>query len=147
MKKYISSNRGFTLIEIMVVIVILALLAALVGPKLIGRTDDAKLTDVKVQIKNLETALKLYKMDNGNYPTTEQGLSSLVAKPTIGLIPKNFKEGGYLESRSVPKDPWGGDYIYLSPSEHGDYDLCSFGADGAKSGDGKNADICNWNLQ
>jgi general secretion pathway protein G len=147
MKKYISSNRGFTLIEIMVVIVILALLAALVGPKLIGRTDDAKLTDVKVQIKNLETALKLYKMDNGNYPTTEQGLSSLVAKPTIGLIPKNFKEGGYLESRSVPKDPWGGDYIYLSPSEHGDYDLCSFGADGAKGGDGKNADICNWNLQ
>jgi len=147
MKKYISSNRGFTLIEIMVVIVILALLAALVGPKLIGRTDDAKLTDVKVQIKNLETALKLYKMDNGNYPTTEQGLSSLVAKPTIGLIPKNFKEGGYLESRNVPKDPWGGDYIYLSPSEHGDYDLCSFGADGAKGGDGKNADICNWNLQ
>jgi general secretion pathway protein G len=147
MNKYVSSNRGFTLIEIMVVIVILALLAALVGPKLIGRTDDAKLTDAKVQIKNLETALKLYKMDNGNYPTTEQGLSSLVAKPTIGLIPKNYKEGGYLESRSVPKDPWGGDYIYLSPSEHGDYDLCSFGSDGAKGGDGKNADICNWNLQ
>jgi general secretion pathway protein G len=143
----LRNNRGFTLIEIMVVIVILALLAALVGPKLIGRTDDAKITDVKVQIKNLETALKLYKMDNGSYPTTEQGLQSLISKPTTGVIPKNFKEGGYLESKKVPKDPWGGDYVYLSPSEHGDYDICSFGADGTKGGEGKGADICNWNQQ
>jgi general secretion pathway protein G len=143
----IRNNAGFTLIEIMVVIVILALLAALVGPKLIGRSDDAKVADTKVQIRNLETALKLYKLDSGLFPTTEQGLQSLVAKPTTGVIPKNYKAEGYLENRNVPKDPWGSDYVYLSPSEHGDYELCSFGADGAKGGEGKGADICNYNMQ
>lgn len=138
-------NRdGFTLIEIMVVIVILAMLAALVGPKLMGRSDDAKVTDAKVQIKNMETALKLYKLDNGVYPTTEQGLIALVSKPTVGVIPKSYKEGGYLEGKKVPKDPWQGDYIYVSPGEHGDYDLFSYGADGAKGGEGKNADITSW---
>jgi general secretion pathway protein G len=141
------NNRGFTLIEIMVVIVILALLAALVGPKLIGRTDDAKVTDTKVQIKNMETALKLYKMDTGSYPSTEQGLNALVTIPTTGVVPKNYKEGGYLESKKVPKDPWGNDYVYLSPGEHGDYDICSFGGDGVKGGEKNGADICNWNLQ
>jgi len=144
MKKTIRTNKGFTLIEIMVVIVILALLAALVGPKLIGRSDDAKVTDTKVQIKNIETALKLYKLDNGNYPTTEQGLAALVTKPTTGLIPKNYKDEGYLESKKVPKDPWGSDYIYLSPGEHGDFDIYSFGADGVKGGEGKSADITSW---
>jgi len=147
MNHTLHDNRGFTLIEIMVVIVILALLAAIVGPKIIGRTDDAKITDAKVQVKNLETALKLYKMDSGSYPATEQGLQALITKPTTGVIPKNFKEGGYLESKNVPKDPWGNDYIYLSPGEHGDYDLCSYGSDGVKGGEGKSADICNWNLQ
>jgi general secretion pathway protein G len=145
--QYCSGNRGFTLIEIMVVIVILALLAALVGPKLIGRTDDAKVTDTKVQIRNMETALKLYKMDSGAYPSTEQGLVALITKPTTGIMPKNFKEGGYLESKSIPKDPWGNEYVYLSPGEHGDYDLCSFGGDSVKGGSGKDSDICNWNLQ
>lgn len=145
--KTIRNNRGFTLIEIMVVIVILALLAALVGPKLLGRSDDAKLTDAKVQIRNMETALKLYKLDNGVYPATEQGLSALVAKPTTGQLPKNYKPEGYLESKQVPKDPWGNEFLYLSPSEHGDYDLCSNGADGQKGGEGKAADICNWNIQ
>lgn len=144
MKKTIRNNRGFTLIEIMVVIVILALLAALVGPKLIGRSDDAKITDTRVQIKNIETALKLYKLDNGNYPTTEQGLAALVAKPAVGLIPKNYKAEGYLESKKIPKDPWGNDYIYLSPGEHGDFDIYSFGADGVKGGEGKSADITSW---
>jgi len=139
-----SNRRGFTLIEIMVVIVILAMLAAIVGPKLMGRTDDAKITDTRVQIKNMETALKLYKLDNGAYPSTEQGLGALVTKPSTGVIPKNFKEGGYLESKKAPKDPWGNDYIYVSPGEHGDYDLYSFGADGAKGGEGKNADITSW---
>ncbi|HEY5974838.1 MAG TPA: type II secretion system major pseudopilin GspG, partial [Geobacteraceae bacterium] len=129
------------------VIVILALLAALVGPKLIGRSDDAKVADTKVQIRNLETALKPYKLDSGIYPTTEQGLQSLVAKPTTGVIPKNYKAEGYLENKNVPKDPWGNDYVYLSPSEHGDYELCSFGADGAKGGEGKGADICNYSIQ
>lgn len=142
--KALNNRHGFTLIEIMVVIVILALLAALVGPKLMGRTDDAKITDAKVQIKNMETALKLYKLDNGSFPATEQGLGALVSKPTVGLIPKNFKEGGYLESKKVPKDPWGNEYLYVSPGEHGDYDLFSYGADGAKGGEGKNADIGNW---
>jgi general secretion pathway protein G len=141
------NSRGFTLIEIMVVIVILALLAALVGPKILGRSDDAKVADAKVQIRNLETALKLYKLDSGQFPATEQGLQSLVAKPTSGTIPKNYKAEGYIESKQVPKDPWGNEYLYLSPGEHGDYDLCSNGADSAKGGDGKAADICNWNIQ
>ncbi|HIJ95275.1 MAG TPA: type II secretion system major pseudopilin GspG [Desulfuromonadales bacterium] len=143
----ITNKKGFTLIEIMVVIVILALLAALVAPKLMGRADDAKITDARVQIKNIETALKLYKLDSGNYPTTEQGLNALVEKPTVGIIPKMYKEGGYLESKKMPKDPWGNDYLYISPGEHGDYDLYSFGADSAKGGEGKNADITNWDAK
>ncbi|KAA0891751.1 type II secretion system major pseudopilin GspG [Oryzomonas rubra] len=145
--KQLNNRRGFTLIEIMVVIVILALLAALVGPKIMGRTDDAKIQTTKTQIRNLESALKLYKLDNGAYPSTEQGLNSLVTKPTVGAIPKNFKEGGYLESKNVPKDGWGNDFLYVSPGEHGDYDLYSYGADGAKGGDGKNADINSWDLK
>jgi general secretion pathway protein G len=143
----IRNNAGFTLIEIMVVIVILALLAALVGPKLIGRSDDAKIADAKVQIRNLETALKLYRLDNSVYPATEQGLQALVSKPTTGVIPKNYKAEGYLENKQVPKDPWSNDYVYLAPGEHGDYDLCSFGADGVKGGEGKAADICNYSMQ
>jgi general secretion pathway protein G len=143
----INNRRGFTLIEIMVVVVILALLAALVGPKLIGRTDDARITDARVQIKNIETALKLYKLDNGNYPSTDQGLLSLVVKPTVGVIPRNYKEGGYLESKKIPKDPWSNDYLYISPGEHGDYDLFSYGADGTKGGEGKNADITSWDTR
>jgi general secretion pathway protein G len=142
-----KNQLGFTLIEIMVVIVILALLAALVGPKLIGRSDDAKLADAKVQIRNIETALKLYKLDSSIYPTTEQGLAALITKPAVGVIPKNYKTEGYLESRKLPKDPWGNDYIYLSPAEQGEYELCSYGSDGVKGGDGKASDICNWNMQ
>lgn len=145
--KQLNNRRGFTLIEIMVVIVILALLAALVGPKIMGRTDDAKIQTTKTQIRNIESALKLYKLDNGVYPTTEQGLSSMVTKPTVGIIPKNYKEGGYLESKQVPKDGWGNDFIYVSPGEHGDYDLSSYGADGIKGGEGKNADINSWDLK
>ena len=129
MFKTLKESRGFTLIELMVVIVILSLLAVLVGPKIIGRSDDAKVADAKVQIRNLETALKLYKLDSGNYPSTEQGLGALVAKPTSGQVPKNYKAEGYLENKNVPKDPWGNDYVYLSPGEHGDYDLYSFGAE------------------
>ncbi|MBI1922255.1 MAG: type II secretion system major pseudopilin GspG [Geobacter sp.] len=141
------NNKGFTLIEIMVVIVILTLLAVLVGPKIIGRSDDAKIADAKVQIRNLETALKLYKLDSGVFPSTEQGLPALVTKPASGIIPKNYREGGYLESKSVPKDPWGNDFVYLSPGEHGDYDLYSFGADGGRGGEGKSADIQSWDMK
>lgn len=142
-----SDARGFTLIELLVVLAIIAMLAALVGPKILGRSDDAKVTDAKVQIRNLETALKLYKLDNGVFPATEQGLMALVTKPTIGTVPKNYKAEGYLESKQVPKDSWGNEFLYLSPGEHGDYDLCSYGADSAKGGEGKAADVCNWNIQ
>lgn len=147
MKLAVKNNRGFTLIEIMVVIVILAALAALVGPRIMGRSDDAKIADAKVQIRNIETALKLYKLDNGGYPSTEQGLAALVTKPTTGIIPNNYKAEGYLESKNLPKDPWGAEYIYLSPGEHGDYDLYSLGADGVKGGEGKNGDIESWNIR
>jgi len=147
MFKTLKESRGFTLIELMVVIVILSLLAVLVGPKIIGRSDDAKVADAKVQIRNLETGLKLYKLDSGNFPETEQGIQALITKPTVGKIPNNYKGEGYLETKSVPKDPWGNDYIYLSPGEHGDYDLFSFGADGARGGEEKNADIESWDLK
>ena len=147
MQQRLKDNRGFTLIEIMVVVVILALLAALVGPKIMGRSDDAKVADAKVQIRNIESALKLYKLDNSVYPSTEQGLQALVEKPTVGQIPKQYKEEGYLDSKKVPKDPWDNEYLYLSPGEHGDYDLCSYGADGVKGGEGKSADICSWDIK
>lgn len=147
MKNSLRSAGGFTLIEIMVVIVILSMLAILVGPKIIGRTDDAKIADAKIQIKNLETALKLYKLDNGVYPATEQGLQALVEKPTAGVIPKNYRDGGYLDNKRVPKDPWDNDYIYISPGEHGDYDLSSLGADGVRGGEQKDSDIESWNLR
>ena len=100
-----------------------------------------------LQISSLETALKLYKLDNGGYPSTEQGLTALVTKPGVGVIPKNYKDGGYLEKKQVPKDGWGNDYLYISPGEHGDYDLFSYGADGAKGGDNKNADVTNWDTK
>ncbi|MDD2319022.1 MAG: type II secretion system major pseudopilin GspG [Geobacteraceae bacterium] len=147
MKNSLRSAGGFTLIEIMVVIVILSMLAILVGPKIIGRTDDAKIADAKIQIKNLETALKLYKLDNGVYPATEQGLQALVEKPTAGVIPKNYRDGGYLDNKRVPKDPWDNDYIYISPGEHGDYDLSSLGADGVRGGEQKDSDVESWNLR
>jgi general secretion pathway protein G len=140
-------ESGFTLIEIMIVVAILALLAALVGPRLMGQFDKAKVDDAKVQIRNLESALKFYKMDNGNYPTTEQGLKALVEKPAVGQIPKSWREGGYLESRQLPQDPWKNDFVYLSPGEHGDYDLYSLGADGLRGGEGTNADIESWSLR
>jgi general secretion pathway protein G len=137
----IKNRAGFTLIEIMVVIVILAMLAAYVGPKLMGSTDDAKIKTTRTQLKGMESALKLYRLDNGSYPTTEQGLIALIEKPTVGLIPRNYKQGGYLDSKSVPKDAWGNDFVYVSPGEKGDFDLYSFGADGVKGGDKNNADI------
>ena len=138
---------GFTLIELMVVIVILGILAAIIVPNIISRTDEAKVTEVKVQINNLETALKLYKLDNGQYPSTEQGIEALVEKPSTGIIPKNWREGGYLEKRRVPLDAWGNRYAYISPGLHGDYDIISYGADGIKGGEKFDKDIENWNLE
>jgi len=137
---------GFTLLEIIVVVFILALLAAIVAPRIIGRTDDARITEAKVQIKNFETALKLFKLDNGFYPDTEQGLDALIKKPTTGNIPNNYREGGYLEQEKIPLDPWGNPYIYVSPGIHGDFDILSLGADGKEGGEGKDADIKNWDM-
>ena len=141
----IRDRAGFTLIEIMVVIVILGLLAALVVPKLIGRTEEAKKTQSRVQIKNLENALQLFKLDNGFYPGTDQGLEALVRVPEAGRIPKNYRKGGYIDR--VPKDPWGNPYVYVSPGTHDDYDISSYGADGVAGGDGEDADINSWDDQ
>jgi general secretion pathway protein G len=148
-KFYILNSRrdGFTLLEIMVVVFILALLAAIVAPQIIGRTDDARITEAKVQIKNFETALKLFKLDSGFYPTTEQGLDALIEKPTIGKTPNNYREGGYLEQKKIPLDPWKNPYIYISPGLHGDFDIICLGADGKEGGEGKDADIKNWEMQ
>lgn len=143
-----ANSAGFTFIEIMVVVAILAILAALVVPRIMGRTDDAKRTAAKVQIRNLEGALQLYKLDNGIYPTTEQGLKALVDKPSVGVIPKKWKIGGYLPK--LPEDPWGNPYKYLSPVQRADqkldYEVTSLGTDGEVGGEGINADITNWNL-
>lgn len=140
-------NNGFTLLEIIVVVFILSLLAAIVAPRIIGRTDDARIAQAKVQIRNFETGLKLFKMDNGFYPDTQQGLDALVEKPTTGQIPKKYREGGYLEQKKIPSDPWGNAYVYVSPGLHGDYDIVSYGADGNEGGDGKDADIASWDIQ
>ncbi len=140
-----SAQQGFTFIEIMVVVAILAILAALVVPRIMGRTDDAKRTAAKVQIRNIEGALQLYKLDNGVYPSTEQGLKALIEKPSVGVVPKKWKVGGYLPN--LPEDPWGNTYKYLSPSKKGDYEITSLGTDGEVGGEGINADITNWNLE
>lgn len=142
-----GNNQGFTLIELMVVIVILSILAVYVAPKIMGRPDQAKQVKASVDIQSLETALRLYRLDNGFYPTTEQGLEALVTPPTTGKIPKNWREGGYLERNRVPKDPWGNDYVYLSPGVHGEYDIISYGADGSPGGEGYDADINSWEIE
>ncbi|MDH7499578.1 MAG: type II secretion system major pseudopilin GspG [candidate division NC10 bacterium] len=139
-------QEGFTLLEVLVVVFILALLAAIVTPRIVGRTDDARIAEAKVQIRNFETGLKLFKLDNAFYPSTEQGLEALIEKPTTGRIPPNYREGGYMEQRKIPNDPWGNPYIYVSPGLHGDFDILCYGADGREGGEGKDADIANWNL-
>ncbi|NIS60470.1 MAG: type II secretion system major pseudopilin GspG [Proteobacteria bacterium] len=135
---------GFTLIEILVVVVILGILASIIVPKIMKRPEEARRTKAIMDIKAVETALNLYRLDNGVYPSTEQGLEALVTKPTTGVIPRNWKEEGYLDK--VPKDPWGNPFVYLSPGLHKEFDLESYGADGVDGGEGKDADIENWNL-
>jgi general secretion pathway protein G len=135
-------RAGFTLIEIMVVIVILGLLAAIVVPKLIGRTKEAKRTQTKVQIKSIQQALELFKLDNGFYPATDQGLETLVKMPESGRLPRNYRKGGYLDR--VPKDAWGNPFVYISPGRHGDYDITSYGGDAAQGGEGEDSDINSW---
>lgn len=136
------ASHGFTLIEIMVVVVIMGILAALVVPKLMGRTDDARISAARQDISTLMQALKLYKLDNQRYPTTEQGLQALIAKPTSGPAANGWKSGGYIDK--LPKDPWGNPYQYLSPGVHGEVDVFSYGADGQPGGTGVDADIGSW---
>ncbi len=137
-------ESGFTLIEIMVVVVILGILAALVAPNVIRRIDDARVTKAKQDIRAYETALNLYRMDNFRYPTTEQGLEALVKQPTDPNI-KNWKAGGYIQN--LRKDPWGNDYGYISPGSHGDYDIFTLGADNQPGGEGADADISSWDIE
>jgi general secretion pathway protein G len=148
MKKYRqNSQAGFTLIELMVVIIILGVLAGMIIPRVMGRPDEARQAKAKIQIESFESALKLYKLDNGNYPATEQGLKALVEAPTAGNLPKNWRQGGYLEKGKVPKDPWGNEFIYVSPGSHGDFDLSCLGKDGEAGGEGVDKDINNWELE
>jgi general secretion pathway protein G len=136
--------RAFTLIEVMVVIAILAVLAALIVPKVMSRPDEARVVAARQDIASLLQALKLYRLDNLRYPTTEQGLAALVTRPSLAPVPPNWKPGGYLER--LPRDPWGHPYQYLSPGLRGEVDVFSFGADGVAGGEGFDADVGSWNL-
>ncbi|MDX1634566.1 MAG: type II secretion system major pseudopilin GspG [Marinobacter sp.] len=140
-----TRQRGFTLIEIMVVMVILGLLVAIVAPNIMGRSDQAKVTVAKTQMKNIANALDLYRLDNGHYPSTQQGLEALVSKPSGSPEPRNWNPEGYL--KSVPEDPWGSEYQYISPGAEKPYNLYSYGADGREGGEGDAADISVWDIE
>ncbi len=142
MKSFTSKQSGFSLIEILVVLVIMGLLISVVAPTVLNRTDEARIQKVYADFKSIETALKIYRLDNYNYPTTEQGLQALVEPSSMGPQPRNFKEGGYLAE--IPMDPWGRPYLYLSPGENSSVDIYTLGADGISGGDDQNADLGNW---
>jgi general secretion pathway protein G len=137
-------SKGFTLIELMVVLVILGVLAAMIAPRIMDRPDEARIVAAKADIATIVQALKMYRLDNIRYPTTEQGLQSLIAKPVMAPVPNNWKGGGYLEK--LPNDPWGNPYVYLNPGRQGEIDVISLGADGEAGGEGKDADIGSWML-
>jgi len=147
MRPGFMNQRGFTLIELMVVIVILGILAGLIIPRIMGRPEEARRMKARVQIESIETALKLYKLDNGSYPSTEQGLEALVEAPSVGQLPSAWRDGGYLEKGRVPKDPWDNEFIYLSPGVNSDFDLISYGADGEPGGEDTGKDVNNWELE
>ncbi len=138
----IRRQGGFSLIEIMVVVIIIGLLASIVAPAVLDRADEARLQKVQADFKAIQTALKLYRIDNYVYPSSEQGLEALVERPTIAPEPRNWKQGGYLDE--LPQDPWGSPYQYLSPGETRDYDIYTLGADGVSGGQDQNEDISVW---
>lgn len=142
-------KKGFTLIELLVVIVILSILATFVGSKIMSKPEEARRTQAKIQIEALENALKMYKLDSGEFPSTEQGLKALVEKPAVGNVPRSWREGGYLDKNKVPKDPWKNEFVYLSPGMRNPdgCDLFSYGADGKAGGEGNDADIGNWDTE
>lgn len=140
----LNNQRGFTLIEILVVVVILGILAAVVVPNFLDKPDEARVTKARVDMKGIGEALAMFKLHNGYFPATEQGLEALTTPPTIGRIPTKFPEGGYL--KKTPLDPWGNAYVYLSPGVHDRYDLISYGADGEPGGEGFDADINSWEI-
>ncbi|WP_428568078.1 MAG: type II secretion system major pseudopilin GspG [Solidesulfovibrio sp. DCME] len=139
-----ADAAGFTLIELMVVIVILGVLAGLVLPRIVDQPDKARVVKARMQIESLSMALKQYKLDNGFYPSTEQGLRSLKEKPSIGRVPQNYPAKGYVDA--LPKDPWGRDFVYICPGEHGDFDIISLGANREEGGEGVDADIKSWDI-
>ncbi|VAW57238.1 General secretion pathway protein G [hydrothermal vent metagenome] len=142
MKSYNKKQQGFTLIEIIVVVVIIGILATFVAPKFMGKTDDARIVKAKNDIQAIESALDLYKLDNYAYPTTDQGLEALINIPSSDPAPTNWQKGGYV--KKLQKDPWQRPYLYLNPGEHTEIDIYSYGADGIEGGEGNNADIGNW---
>ncbi len=145
MTRHIGNNqRGFTLIEILVVVTILGILAAIVVPRILERPEQARRTKATVDIKGIEESLGLFKLDNGFYPSTEQGLQALVVKPQTGRIPSRYPKNAYL--KKTPVDPWGNPYIYLSPGVHDQFDIISYGSDGEPGGEGNDADVRSWEL-
>lgn len=143
-----NTEKGFTLIEIMVVIIILGILASIVAINVADRVEDARRTKAATQIATFRNALEMYKLDNGSYPSTEQGLQALVSPPTVGKLPKRWKEGGYLESNRIPKDPWQNEYAYLSPGLDGrKFDITAYGDDGQPGGEGIDADVNSWEIE
>lgn len=146
-RRSLVGTSGFTLIELMVVIVILGILAGLIVPRIMDRPEEARRTKAAIQIQSIEQALKLYKLDNGQYPSTEQGLQALVEPPSTGKLARKWRKGGYLDKGQVPLDSWEGDFIYISPGLHGDFDLSSYGPDGEVGGEDENADINNWDQE